>query len=157
MELIDSITLANNTNNSITFSNLPNDGTDLLIYMSLRALDNEQFRDFTININNGESSPIQFPVRATNSVGDETRFIYVTARQNENDQTFTSGWIYIPNYAKSQKHVGFIQNAGFAGDKSFSEFLQFYHNVASPISTFTIQHAQGGNIMENSKMQVYKI
>jgi hypothetical protein len=158
MILIESKTLGTAAA-SIEFTSIPQDGTDLVLYASLRDDQNSALA-FYISFN---SSTSNFSARylygngSTVSSGNDLPRYLGTTRDNSTANTFTSTNIYIPNYSsstsKSYSSDNVTENNNTTADQSIVAGLW---SDTSAITSLAISPA-AGNWRAGSTISLYKI
>lgn len=143
---------------SITFSNIPQNGTDLLLIFSLRA--DSADGNTTLSFN---GSTANFSVRTLfgsgSGVGSDTsvRLIAGQNPSNHTANTFASAQLYIPNYAGStNKSFSFdgVQENNATG--SYQNILAGLWSQTAPITSITLTNGSG-NFVSGSSATLYKI
>ena len=98
MQLIETKTLVS-TSASVDFTSIPQDGTDLVLLLSLRENGGDTHRAFLFSINGTEVSTHRALVGNGASASSLTAYIGVTNSSTSTSNTFANCSIYIPNYA----------------------------------------------------------
>jgi hypothetical protein len=160
MKLIESKTLATATS-SISFTSIPQDGTDLLVLAFLRSTNTA---DYTAIQFNGSSSSFSsrnlFGNGSTASSNSRSDNLMVQT-MNPSDytaNTFASTSIYIPNYTgstnKSFSVDSCLENNATLTVLGLQAFL--WSNTAA-ITSLTIQNGAGSTLTIGSTISLYKI
>lgn len=164
MQLIETRTLGTATS-SIVFSSIPQDGTDLLLCMSLRSAGagvsqiNIQFNSsggtaYIDRFLNGSGS-----ISTTGSrTGQSVMRITAIPGTSYTSQTFSNAQAYIANYsgsaAKSVSLDGVTENNA---SESYQEIVAAYWTNTSAITSITLTNQSGDNFVANSMASLYKI
>jgi hypothetical protein len=163
MQLIQTVTVGSGGAAAIEFNSIPQIFTDLVIVASLRGNKSDAISAGIIKFNGSSSN---FTNRSL--IGAETSTFsnsYVTTRQinsiNGNTSTantFSSHFVYIPNYrsstAKSFSAEGATENNGGYNELGIMANLW---NVTDPITSITLYNEGTVNFMQYSSASLYGI
>jgi hypothetical protein len=164
MTLIETKTLASAAT-SITFTSIPQDGTDLFVFYSLRDANSNAgnliFGHF-ISFNSSTSNFTQRYISAlTASVGSGTspaRFLGWHPDSDGTLNTFCNSAIYIPNYAGSTNKSYSVESTSEANSSRLAHtILAGLWSDTSAITSLTISSDTGGNLAIGSTISLYKI
>lgn len=160
MTLIESKVLAS-TQASIEFSSIPQDGTDLVLLMSARNVNNTAVRVSFNGVITNQSSKLLYGTGSSAAGGNEPSILYTYAGaslSSDTTNTFGNAQVYIPNYAittiqKSVSLDGVSENNATSANQSIS--AGFWASTAA-ISSIQLTPATG-NIEVGSTFWLYKI
>jgi len=162
MELIETKTLGAGAA-SITFTSIPQDGTDLLIFTSLRSTANAVSDTGFLRFN-GSSSGYTYrslfgsgssALSFTGGADDAAQLQYVSGA-NSTANTFTNAQFVIPNYASTlaKSFSADYSRANNSTDQTTIIMAHLWNNT-SPITSFTISTA--AQFVVGSIISLYKI
>lgn len=163
-QLIETKTLAS-TATSITFSSIPQDGTDLVVFYNLRDANanagNLIFGHY-ISFNGSTSNFTQRYISSlTSGVGSGTtpsRFLGWHPDSDGTSNTFCNSAIYIPNYAGSTNKSYSVESSSEANStRTAHTILAGLWSDTSAITSLTISSDTGGNLAIGSLISLYKI
>jgi hypothetical protein len=161
MQLIETVTVGSGGAASIEFTGIPQDGTDLLLVMSVRG---NFFGNFPLEINGstinfssrqliGTGSSVSSTSRSDNIVSD------VVTSAGNTANTFSSMSFYFANYTNSSNKsisVDAVQeNNATASTQNITAMLWSNSSAITSIGTDVISF--GGLYVEHSTFSLYKI
>jgi hypothetical protein len=157
MKLIESKTLATAAA-AIEFTSIPQDGTDLLLVASIRAVDEQLVSVFNLNgSTTGFTSRYLMGDGAAVQSSTFTRFWAAIPYNLFTSNTFGNAQMYIPNYAgatnKSVSADSVSENNATTANQQISAHL--WANTAA-ITSISIS-ANAGNLAVGSTISLYKI
>ncbi len=158
MSLIATTTLSSSAD-SIVFSSIPQDGTDLVAICSLRERDTNTFTlvlslngslaDFSSRILQGSGSSV-----ATVATTSGTNFTILANPSNSTSNTFGNGQIYITNYTGStNKSISIDSVTEQNATESYQRITAGLWSNSAPITSFTM----GGGLAAGSMISLYKV
>jgi hypothetical protein len=158
MQLIESKTLGTSAD-SIVFTNIPQDGTDLVAICSMRERDTNTFTlaislngsllNFSSRILQGSGSSV---VSASTSSG--TNFTTLANPSSATANTFGNAQIYITNYAGStNKSISIDSVTALNQTESYQRITAGLWSNTAAITSFTM----GGGLAAGSMISLYKI
>jgi hypothetical protein len=162
MKLIESKTLATAAA-SIEFTSIPQDGTDLVAFLSLRATStNSTYRTYGVLLSLN-SSTTGFTSRALDGSGSsassftETRFMGRMPDNAVTANTFGNIQIYFPNYAGSTNKSYSVDSVTENNETvAYQTILAGLWSNTAAITTATFT-AESGNFAIGSTISLYKI
>jgi hypothetical protein len=166
MTLIETKTLGTDQS-SVSFTSIPQDGTDLLLVHSAKVNDASISADLVIQFNGDTGANYSFRrlngtgATATSDTGSSNALFFLagpatgtTATSN----TFGTGQMYIPNYtgttAKSGSYDGVIENNATSTTMAIGAVL---YTGTSAITSLLVRAFSGNNILTGSTFSLYKI
>jgi hypothetical protein len=162
MQLVQTLTADSGSVAEFTFSNIPQDATDLLVLFSLRATGNvaESRTNWTITA----GSPTTYSYRrlrgdgsAADSLTGSEAYPVLLPGNTGTANTFGNGSFYIANYRSSVAKTGSIDHVGEGNFQSAPQILMATSFAGtSPITAIAVS-AQNGNWAQNSSVSLYKI
>ena len=145
---------------SIEFTNIPQDGTDLLVLTSIRtALTGDVFNEMLINFNGSGSNFSATTLRGRNAgVGSFTGIYWSSTSSSATANTFDSVQIYIPNYSGSAQKSFSVDSVteNNAQDSALHITAGLRANTAA-ITSLLIKSATSSNLVAGSTVSLYKI
>ena len=159
MTLIETKTLASAAA-SIEFTEIPQDGTDLVLLVSMRGSLSNFYSEYRIRFNGsttGFSARSLYGNGSTAATGTfEASAFGVGATATAN--TFSNDQIYIPNYTSSNAKSF---SSDFAGENNAtSAFAGLYANLwtgTAAITSIQITEVNAANFVSGSTFSLYKI
>ena len=161
MQLIETKTLAVDTA-SISFTSIPQDGTDLFVLLSLRSTPTVDPAGsyYIVAINGGGTSISTRYIQGTGiAVASSTlaNFAGIASSNGGTSNTFANDSMYLPNYTSSNAKIYSVDtvtenNASGA----YQTIISGLWNNTSAITTMTFT-ASSGNFMTGSTISLYKI
>jgi hypothetical protein len=162
MTLVSTVTVGSGGIASIEFTSIPQTGTDLLVVFSLRSEVSANNTTLSLNGTSGTNyNRIALAgdgSAATTASGTNSSLMLVSQGASTNTaNTFSSGEIYIPNYATAQSKELFNRN-GYEtnGTTSGLRFQIMRRVTAEAITSLTIT-GNSGDIAQNSTASLYII
>lgn len=163
MQLIESKTLGTAAS-SITFTSIPQDGTDLVLMglvRTARALVND-FVDLRFNGDNTDgnySARVLFGNGSSASSFTENSYIGDVNGNTSTADTFTSINVYIPNYTGSTNKSGSVETVSEANATAAYQSIiaRLWNNTAAITSMEIGFTAAGSNLVAGSTFSLYKI
>jgi hypothetical protein len=157
MKLIESKTLGTAAA-SIEFTSIPQDGTDLVAFMSLRGAGDE----LQLSFNNSTTSFSQRYLRGAGSGGvasfTVTRFLGALTPNTATANTFGNSSLYIPNYSGSTNKSFSLDNVTENNSSvAYQEIGAGLWSDTSAITTITFNLVSGLNLLTGSTISLYKI
>ena len=161
MQLIETITLGT-TAASITFSSIPQDGTDLLLLTSLRS--NRSGENVTVvelrlngSTSNRTSRSLQGDGVSATSVSYTNGRIALDTAAGATANTFGNGAIYIPNYAGSaNKSVSVDSVSENNATDSYQNLYAFLWSDTSAVTSVEVRDNLA-SFIAGSSISLYKI
>lgn len=164
MSLIETVEVGVGGAASIIFTDIPQDGTDLVLTISCRS---SYAIDFLLNvniiINNSSTGYVTRRLRgngstASSEVGPtDGMAIYGTPGSTATSNTFSNVLAYLPNYVSSTNKTlsadGVSENNATGADSSI---VAGTWSGTAPITSLTVQDG-GGNFAQHSTASLYKI
>lgn len=161
MTLIQTSTLTSSAD-GITFTSIPQDGTDLYVLVSIRAATSGQFDNMEIQLNGTGSSFTKRALYGTGSsvtgfTGSDGHNGYTSAN-SATANTFGNASIYIPNYTSSRNKS--ITTDAVSEDAAVttviaSLFANLWSNTAA-ITSLRVR-TNGASMAAGSTISLYKI
>ena len=155
MKLIEHIEVGSGGVSSSTFSNIPQDGVDLVLFMSARSSAGSVY-DSVLLATNGSTSTTNARLRAqANTVGQDSQRAENTAN-GSNTGTFGSLSYYFPNYtitAPKMVITDFAAPNSSASNTWIGMVATNMDATTAPITSITISEA----VLEHSTYSLYKI
>lgn len=162
MELIETVTVGAGGATSISFSNIPQDGIDLVMLASLRSDNNTQWVEIGINGSIRSFTSIDlFGLGNGRSANNRTDSIVqtVTNLTSWTSNTFSNNQLVFSDYAqntvKSISHDGVLENnatTAYMAMKALRWVVTF-----APITSLSINAQSGANFVQHSSISLYKI
>lgn len=145
-----------------TFSNIPQTYTDLVVYVSTRSAFSFAGTPFTVIAPNGSLANLTFRRLSGNgsSAGSDTApYSVPTPSSLYTANTFSSGFIYIPNYAGSTNKSFSVDAANENNATEATAQIQAgLWSQTAAITSLEIQAESGtGNLKQYSSVTVYGI
>ena len=161
MQLIETKTLAVDTA-SISFTSIPQDGTDLFVFLSLRSTPTADPAGsyYIIAINGGGTSTSTRYLQGTgSSVASATlaNLAGIASANSGTSNTFANDSVYIPNYTSSNAKsysVDSVTENNATG--AYQILVAGLWNVTSAITSLAFT-TSAGNFMIGSTVSLYKI
>ena len=160
---ISSVTVGAGGTSAISFSNIPQTYTDLIIQVSCRDSRNNLTDDFGIQINGSTSSFTYQGLLGDGNVGSGNYNTFsVVGIWNGNTSTantFGNATIYIPNYTSSNSKV-IITDSTMENNANYSEMWltsTLWSNSAAITSISIVGNAAGNSILQHSTATLYGI
>lgn len=161
-ELIDKTTLSS-TASSITFSSIPADWTDLLVFYSLRSDEAANQRDLRMRFNgstSGYSSKYLDGYGSSTGSGSDSGTFFLAANipaANLTSNTFSNSYIYIPNYTSSNYKSASIDHT--AENNATLTYMRLWAGLWSNTNAITeiSLFPEAGNFVANSSVYIYGI
>jgi hypothetical protein len=160
--LIETVTLGAGGVASIVFSEIPQDGDDLQLVLSLRSvLESQLSVTFIFQPGNAAQDMIRLTGDGTYAVsyartGSSQTGVLPAANSTAN--TFSNASLYISNYAssadKSMSYDGVSENNGTS---SYAQITAGRNYSGTPITTLGIAPSGNVNLAEYSSASLYKI
>ena len=145
---------------SIEFTSIPQDGTDLLVVLSMRDTGGSEASGFFLRFN---SSTTGYSLRRMSGTGSSVftdtadELLWVNGNTSTSN-TFSSVQVYVPNYRgntnKSFSLDGVLENNATLGYNAIVAGL--WANTAA-ISTITVTQPSGRNFAVGTSVSLYKI
>jgi hypothetical protein len=160
MKLIESKTLGTAAA-SIEFTSIPQDGTDLVLFLSGRtdrsALGDSVYVAFNSSTSGFSSRYLQGNGASVSS-GTEARFLCTVTGASNTANTFDSSSIYIPNYAGStnKSYSTDTVQENNATTSAQTIIAGLWSNTAA-ITSITITLATGPNFVAGTIASLYKV
>jgi hypothetical protein len=159
MKLIESKTLGT-AQASIEFTSIPQDGTDLVLKLSLRTSQSSTFSQLIINfntLNTNFSNRWLYGNGAGAGSWTQTTYIADINAANNTADTFSNTEIYIPNYAGSTNKSFSVDHVHEQnGTTAYQEIIAGLWSNTSAISGITLTSGSG-NLVAGSIVSLYKI
>lgn len=154
---------------SVTFSNIPNTYTDLVLKVSARTSTSVN-GFFGVRFNNTSSTIYSFTYLGTNgsvstsyrgATGDGTTYATIDGGQNETDDTsstFSNVELYIPNYLSTTQKP-FSANAARENNATFGILNAQAHlvNLTSAVTSLVLVNAGSQQFSSGSSFFLYGI
>lgn len=162
MALIESKTLATATA-SIEFTSIPQDGTDLVLFVSARtnATDASDGAAVRVNPNGSTTSKTERVLRGTGSSTSSSTDTFFNLRANPSNftaNTFGNSSVYIPNYTgnsfKTMSADGVNENNATSAQQEIRAWL--WSNT-SAITSLTIAAIGSNQMVAGTTISLYKI
>jgi hypothetical protein len=156
MSLIESVTVGSGGAASIGFTSIPQDGTDLVIYLTARANSSTPFGERLVSMTlNGNFDSSAKSLRGNGSAASSiSEFYGLTVLSSYTANTFSNNYIYISNYTSSANKTvlwdAVTENNATASEQHISAGL---YSVTSAITSLTLF----GNFVQNSTASLYKV
>jgi len=158
MSLISTVTVGAGGAASIEFTSIPQDATDLVILISTRSSNNNSETYFTVNgvSSTTDGSKLILHSGAVGNGFDRTDIDLKSPLSTQTANTFSNGYLTIPNYAGTATKICFFEavtenNAssayGIIGAGTFGITAAITSILFSPILLF----------VQNSTVSLYKI
>jgi len=161
MQLIQSKTLASSAD-GIEFTNIPQDGTDLVVLVSIRAANGGQFDNLELQLNGTGSNFSKRSLYGTGSSsasfsGSDGHIGYTSANTSRAN-TFGNAQIYITNYTSSANKT--ISTDAVSEDNAAttviaSIFANLWSSTA-PITSLRVR-TNGASMAAGSLVSLYKV
>ena len=162
MEAIETVTVGATSVPNITFSNIPQTYTDLVIYFSLRNVNasvscfisfNGNSANFTLRELVGSGSIVFSQSSSTNSFQP-----LATDGTNWTANTFGNGYIYIPNYtSNTNKSFSIDSVTENNSTTAYAGIIAGLWSNTSAITSITITAALSGNFAQHTTATLYGI
>ena len=160
MTLISTITVSGTSTNSVSFDNIPQNGTDLLLVLSMRCSVNSVRRDARLSVN-GSLAPGGRYVRGTGSVVSSASADPLSNAATGNSataSTFSNNSLYFPNYAGSRiKRFSIDIVTENFGIDAYQILLAGGVQSNAAITSLGVSFATGENFVADSVLSLYKI
>ena len=156
---IQTITVSGSSTSSVTFSNIPQNYTDLKIVMSSRGTWAFLFDGTLLTINGGGTAvTVKRLYGSGSSTASDTTLSMDGSGANATASTFGNAEVYIPNYTSStNKSLEFNSVTENNGTSAYIEILAGAWAVASPITSLTFAASSGTNYVAGSTFTLYGI
>lgn len=147
---------------SIEFTSIPQDGTDLLAFMSLRSVASAGVDELQLSFNSSTASFSQRYLRGAGSGGvasfTATRFLGAIPAATSTSSTFGNQSLYIPNYAGStNKSFSLDSVSEDNASVAYQEISAGLWSNTSAITSITFNLVSGLNLLAGSTISLYKI
>lgn len=162
MTLIQAVTVGSGGSSSITFSSIPTNYTDLLLYTSTRAATGANWALMSLNSAADSTIDLKHMIADGNTVATQA---YSSGRLTNNRSdfsanTFSYAKMYMPNYLntsrnKSMAVLGAQTNNTSSRPSCFITSLKWNNNAAVNSIVFTVDG--GGNFAQHSTAYLYGI
>ena len=162
MKLIESKTLASAAA-SIEFTSIPQDGTDLVLFVSARtdATDGSDGAAVRVNPNGSTSSKTERYLRGTGSASTSDTDTFFNIRANPSNftaNTFGNSSVYIPNYTgnsfKAMSVDAVNENNATSAQQEIRAWLW---SDTSAITSLTIAAIGSNQMVAGTTISLYKI
>jgi hypothetical protein len=149
---------------SIEFTSIPQDGTDLVVLASLRASNNDAVSGLTFEFNNSTTDYSNrtllgsglFTGRGVDSGNYTDRRINTTNAATSTANTFSTHYVYVPNYTSSA-NKSFSAEGATETNSGYSE-LGIMANLWSNTAAITsIKLSVSSTLVAGSTVSLYKI
>jgi len=145
---------------SIEFTSIPQDGTDLLVLLSIREAGGSVASGFILTFNSDTSDYSFVRLRGSGTAvfsDTGTQLLWLNGNTSTSD-TFANNNIYIPNYSgstnKSFSNDGVLENNDTAG---YQGLVSGLWSNTDAITTITVSAPDGRNLVVGSTISLYKI
>jgi hypothetical protein len=155
MTLVESVTVGSGGASSISFTSIPQDGTDLVLLISSRASINN--RDGKVALNTGGTYTRRRLQGGGEGVfSDPTSADFQTATSSFTANTFGNASIYIPNYASSAAK-SFSSDSVTENNETTAHqaLIAVSWSETAAVTTVTVSHST--SFVENTTAFLYKI
>ncbi len=163
MTLVETITVGSGGAASIEFTSIPQDGTDLVVVLSLRSTRSGAVDDVSIRFNNTTTGQSGRTLSGSASVGSyvdsSLDFSISPPAATATANTFGNATIYLTNYTASTNKSMSIDSVSENNATSASKKITagVWANSAAITSVKFQVNEPGVNIVENSTVSLYKI
>lgn len=144
---------------SIEFTSIPQDGTDLVVWISARSASGDETR---LALNGSTSNFSRRDLRGTgssvSSSSGSDNYLGEMGNSGQTADTFGSMSLYIPNYAGSTNKSYSVETVNENNATGASQrILAGLWSNTSAITSLTISTNSGQNIVAGSTISLYKI
>lgn len=156
MTLVSSITVGSGGASSITFTNIPQTGKDLLAYVSVRTTEGLGYWSASITLNSQGSTLARGIQGDGSSVAAFGSNVLSVPGTNET-ATFGSTYVYVANYTSSSAKSLWLDNVTERNATNANQEIgsNFYGNTTSAVTSFALSGA--GTLAQNSIISLYII
>jgi len=156
---------ASGGNSTITFTSIPSTYNDLHLYISCRSTTTAAFINIRARFNGATSDTdhkglLRWSDGTGNNMG-RYDYAYVgdfTGGTIDGTSNFSGGWLYIPDYAGSNKKIGYAGSVGLnlSTSSTYIENGTVFWNSTSAINQIELV-ISAGNYAQHSKFQLFGI
>jgi hypothetical protein len=158
MQLIQTVDIPSGGAALVSFTAIPQDGTDLVILTSLRSKSTSENCAMSFNTG-GTYNTIRTGASGTSVFSSTTTSLQIPISQSSWDiNTFNNATVYIPNYAGGARKICLIDGANERNATSARrEFTVFEWNQTAAITSINLSIVSPADFEENSTASLYKI
>lgn len=162
---ISTVTVGSGGAASISFTNIPQTYTDLLIKISARSARSAIDDDLFISFNESTSSYSYRYLRGystnVNSSSGSNQYAAIMPAASVTASTFGNAELYIPNYTssnnKSLSSDSVVENNSSTAYEAFDMFIASLWSNTSPISSIKLTSGTSNNFAQYSSATLYGI
>jgi hypothetical protein len=163
-ELIASSTVGSGGAASISFTGIASTYTDLMLMFSCRASNAANYNDTNVTISGGTyggTGKVLYAINGTTvgtySPGSDPFFAYVTAGNNTAN-TFSNGYVYIPNYNSTTNKSLFGDSVGENnGSNTILALSAGLYTSSTAINSITLTPSASATFVQYSTAYLYGV
>ena len=145
---------------SIEFTSIPQDGTDLVIFASVKENNADADSYIKLQLNSADPSSVRNLYGTGSGVGSNTaNHAGATAGSGgSTTNTYGSGFIYIPNYTSGVNKSASADGVGEGNQTNTPQMLSaLLFTVTAAVTSVKLIPFFGGNWQDGSTVSLYKI